>query len=178
MGTILVAERFGGGLTEADKRQLFDEHIQWYRMYGMSMRPVPESWEEFGVYWDHMCRKRFRGTTTRREPCSDLTKYDKLPIAPWASGSAVGRPCASCPRRSFAWLTVGLYHPGPSAKRMGYQWSGRDEWLHRRFGNLVRLIFAFVPPRYRKHPRAPRRSRPRIGAPSRPTPRCHRRPGA
>ncbi len=37
---------------------------------------------------------------------------------------------------------------------MGYQWSSRDEWLHRRFGNLVRVIFAFVPPRYRKHPRA------------------------
>ena len=56
MGTIMVAERFGGGLTEADKRQLFDEHIQWYRMYGMSMRPVPESWEAFQDYWDHMCR--------------------------------------------------------------------------------------------------------------------------
>ena len=25
-------------------------------MYGMSMRPVPETWEDFQVYWDHMCR--------------------------------------------------------------------------------------------------------------------------
>ena len=39
---IKTAEYFCGGLTEADKRQLFDEHVQWYRMYGMSMRPVPE----------------------------------------------------------------------------------------------------------------------------------------
>ncbi|OBG72377.1 hypothetical protein A9X05_27585 [Mycobacterium sp. E3298] len=37
---------------------------------------------------------------------------------------------------------------------MGFEWSDRDEWLHRRFGNLVRLVFAFVPRRYRKHPRA------------------------
>jgi uncharacterized protein (DUF2236 family) len=37
---------------------------------------------------------------------------------------------------------------------MGYAWSRRDEWLHRRFGNAVRLIFALVPPRCRKHPRA------------------------
>ena len=51
-----MAERFCGGLTEAQKRQLFDEHVEWYRMYGMSMRPVPESWEEFQDYWDHMCR--------------------------------------------------------------------------------------------------------------------------
>jgi uncharacterized protein (DUF2236 family) len=37
---------------------------------------------------------------------------------------------------------------------MGYRWSHRDEWLHRRFGDLVRLVFAFVPSRFRKHPRA------------------------
>jgi uncharacterized protein (DUF2236 family) len=39
MGTILTAERFGDGLTEAQKRRLFDEHITWYPLYGMSMRP-------------------------------------------------------------------------------------------------------------------------------------------
>jgi uncharacterized protein (DUF2236 family) len=50
VGTIHVAERFCGGLTEAQKRQLFDEHVQWYRMYGMSMRPVPQRWEDFQVY--------------------------------------------------------------------------------------------------------------------------------
>ena len=51
-----VAEYFCGGLTEAEKRQLFDEHVQWYAMYGMSMRPVPETWEEFCEYWDRVCR--------------------------------------------------------------------------------------------------------------------------
>lgn len=54
---IKTAEYFCGGLTEAEKRQLFDEHVQWYRMYGMSMRPVPESWEEFCEYWDRKCRE-------------------------------------------------------------------------------------------------------------------------
>ena len=53
--TMLAAEWLGGGLTEAKRRQLFDEHITWYRMYGMSMRPVPNTWEEFQEYWDHMC---------------------------------------------------------------------------------------------------------------------------
>lgn len=47
VGTLIVAERFCGGLTEAEKRRLFDEHVEWYRMYGMSMRPVPKTWEEF-----------------------------------------------------------------------------------------------------------------------------------
>src|SRR6185312_1249103 len=52
---IKTAEYFCGGLTEAEKRQLFDEHVQWYRMYGMSMRPVPGSWDEFQEYWDRKC---------------------------------------------------------------------------------------------------------------------------
>ena len=52
---IKTAEYFCGGLTEAEKRQLFDEHVQWYRMYGMSMRPVPKTWEEFQAYWDGKC---------------------------------------------------------------------------------------------------------------------------
>ncbi len=53
---IKTAEYFCGGLTEAEKRQLFDEHVQWYRMYGMSMRPVPETWEDFREYWEAKCR--------------------------------------------------------------------------------------------------------------------------
>src|SRR6201998_63459 len=57
MLVIKVAEYFCGGLTEAEKRQLFDEHVQWYRMYGMSMRLVPTSWEEFQQYWERVCRE-------------------------------------------------------------------------------------------------------------------------
>lgn len=57
MLVVKVAEYFCGGLTEAEKQQLFDEHVQWYRMYGMSMRPVPESWEEFQQYWDRVGRE-------------------------------------------------------------------------------------------------------------------------
>jgi ER-bound oxygenase mpaB/B'/Rubber oxygenase, catalytic domain len=75
----------------------------------------------------------------------------------------------------FVWLTVGLYDP-PVRELMGYRWSRRDEWLHRRFGNIVRLVFAFVPSRFRKHPRA-RAGIAQLGA-SRPTRRWCTRPRA
>ena len=53
-----VAEYFCGGLTEAEQHQLFDEqHVQWYRMYGMSMQPVPETWEDFLEYWERVGRE-------------------------------------------------------------------------------------------------------------------------
>ena len=55
--------------------------------------------------------------------------------------------------RFFVWFTVGLYDP-PVRKLMGYSWSRRDEWLHRRFGDLVHLIFSALPKRARMHPRA------------------------
>ncbi len=65
VGTIHVAERFCGGLTEAQKRRLFDEHIDWYRMYGMSMRPVPASWEEFQESTGTTCAAMYWRTTRR-----------------------------------------------------------------------------------------------------------------
>ena len=151
VGTIHVAERFCGGGTEAQKRQLFDEHIEWYRMYGMSMRPVPASWEDFQVYWDHMCRNVLENNFAARAVL-DLTELATPPFAPWVPDwlwAAQRKLLAPF----FVWLTVGLYDP-PVRELMGYRWSRRDEWLHRRFGDIVRLIFAFVPRRYQKHPRA------------------------
>ena len=151
VGTIHVAERFGGGLTEEQKRQLFDEHLQWYRMYGMSMRPVPASWEEFQVYWDHMCRNVLENNFAARAVL-DLTELPKPPFAQrvpdwlWKAQRKLLAPL-------MVWVTVGLYDPSVR-ELMGYTWSSRDEWLHRRFGTIVRLIFAFVPRRYHKHPRA------------------------
>ncbi|CQD21039.1 hypothetical protein BN1232_05130 [Mycobacterium lentiflavum] len=151
VGTIHVAERFCGGLTEEQKRQLFDEHIDWYRMYGMSMRPVPASWEDFQVYWDHMCRNVLENNEAARAVL-DLTDLPKPPFARkvpdwlWAAQRKLLAPF-------FVWFTVGLYDP-PVRQLMGYQWSRRDEWLHRRLGDFVRLVFACVPARFRKHPRA------------------------
>lgn len=80
VGTLHVAERFCGGLTEAQRRRLFDEHVQWYRMYGMSMRPVPATWEEFQDYWDHMCRNVLENNFAARAVL-DLTELPKPPFA-------------------------------------------------------------------------------------------------
>ena len=55
--------------------------------------------------------------------------------------------------RFFVLVTVGLYDP-PVRELMGYTWSARQEWLHRRFGKLVNLGFKLLPRRRRMHPRA------------------------
>ena len=152
VGTIHVAERFFGGITEDEKRQLFDEHITWYRMYGMSMRPVPETWEDFQAYWDHMCREVLEDNRATRDVL-DLAKYPKPPFAQWVPAwlwSPVQRRLIA---PFMEWLCVGLYDP-PVRELLGYTWSERDEWLHRRFGDAVRLVFNALPKQARKHPRA------------------------
>jgi uncharacterized protein (DUF2236 family) len=151
VGTLIVAERFCGGISDAERRQLFDEHIDWYRMYGMSMRPVPQTWEEFQVYWDHMCREVLENNFAARAVL-DLSELPKPPFARWVPDWvwAVQRWMLA---PFFVWLTVGLYDP-PVRELMGYSWSSRDEWLHRLFGDLVDFAFKLVPTRRRMHPRA------------------------
>lgn len=151
MGTILTAEHFGDGMTEDEKRQLFDEHITWYRMYGMSMRPVPASWEDFCEYWDHMCRNVLENNWAAREVL-DLSTMPKPPDAQWIP-DLLWHLILDVGGRFAVWLTVGMYDE-PVRELMGYTWSERDAWLHRRFGRVVNLAFKFVPRRQRMHPRA------------------------
>lgn len=151
MGTIVTADRFGGGLTESQKRQLFDEHITWYRMYGMSMRPVPRTWEEFRAYWDRMCREVLEDTWAARQVL-DLSTMPKPPTAQWIPDWLWSLHLAAL-RPIVVWVTVGLYDP-PVRELMGYPWSARDERLHRMFGRAVGLAFRCLPRRARMHPRA------------------------
>jgi uncharacterized protein (DUF2236 family) len=152
VGTIIVADRLAGGVTEAEKRQLFEEHKQWYSMYGMSMRPVPETWEAFQAYWDHMCRNVLENNKAAR----DVLDLAELPKPPFASKMpdwlwALQRKYIVHPL--FVWFTVGLYHPAVR-ELMGYIWSDRSERIHRLLGKVIGHVFRLVPRRYQHHPRA------------------------
>jgi uncharacterized protein (DUF2236 family) len=152
VGTILVADKFCGGITEDEKRQLFDEHVAWYRMYGMSMRPVPETWEDFQVYWDHMCRNVLEDNKATRDVLA-LESYGK----PWFMQRVPDAVYTPMQRHIIAplmrWLCIGLYDQ-PVRDLLGFSWSDRDEWLHRRLCGVVRIMFSLLPKRARKHPRA------------------------
>ena len=151
VSTILIGDRFCGGVTEQQKRQLFDEHVQWYRLYGMSMRPVPGSWEEFQEYWDHMCREvlEVNKATTDVLDIHDIAKPVALPWLPDALWRVLRVPVT----RNFRWLTVGLYDP-VIRQRLGFTWTYRDELLLRLFGRVLNAVFTLVPHDWRFHPRA------------------------
>lgn len=147
---LLSAEKFGGGITDADRRQLFDEHITWYRMYGMSMRPVPKSYEEFEQYWDHMCNNVLENNWAAREvmDLSTMPKHPSLQWLPdrlWALNLKVMQPF-------LTFLTVAIYDPAVR-DLMGYTWTPRQQFLHDRFCEVITFAGKVLPKRWLQHPR-------------------------
>ncbi|MFE9383696.1 oxygenase MpaB family protein [Streptomyces sp. NPDC007025] len=149
--TLLVADRLGPGLTEAEKRQLFDEHVQWWRLYGMSMRPVPTDWEAFQAYWARMAAEVLEDNRPTRDVLDlrMLAKPPALRLLPDAVWRLVRGPQA----RATVWFTVGFFPPAVR-HRLGYRWTDRDERRLRRIGRLVHHGWKLVPPSRRYHPRA------------------------
>ncbi|TRW83402.1 DUF2236 domain-containing protein [Mycolicibacterium sp. 018/SC-01/001] len=146
---IKTAEYFCGGLTDAEKRQLFDEQVQWYRMYGMSMRPVPGSWEEFCEYWDRTCRDELEINRATRDIFSIRIPKPRFVLMPTPLWDQMFKPMVGAQR----WIAAGLFDPAVREKA-GMRWTPGDEVLLRLFGKLVELAFVAVPDEIRLHPRA------------------------
>lgn len=149
--TLLVAERFAGGLTDRQRRTLFDEHVRWYRLYGVSMRPVPRTWEDFQRYWRRMCTEVLEDNPAARGVL-DVERIDRPPFLPWFPDAVWARVRGPV-MRGYVWLTVGLYDP-EVRDLLGYRWSARDERRHRRLGRLIAAVFDLVPFERRYQPRA------------------------
>jgi uncharacterized protein (DUF2236 family) len=146
---IKTAEYFCGGLTEAEKRQLFEEHVQWYRMYGMSMRPVPDSWEEFCEYWDAKCRDELEINRATLDIFTIRIPKPWFVLMPTPIWDQLFKPMVGAQR----WIAAGLFDPAVREKA-GMRWTPGDEVLLRVFGKLVELAFVAVPDEIRLHPRA------------------------
>jgi uncharacterized protein (DUF2236 family) len=83
-----VVDRFDPHRLRGDEReQLYREGIEWYRRYGVSMRPVPASRDDFGAVWDHYCTDVLE-MTVAAERAVDMALHDKvtdMPGLPWWS---------------------------------------------------------------------------------------------
>ncbi len=149
MMILKLAEYFCGGLTDAEKRQLFEEHVQWYRMYGMSMRPVPDTWEEFCEYWERTCRDELEINRATLDIFSIRIPKPKFVLMPTPIWDQLFRPMVAGQR----WIAAGLFDPALREKA-GMRWTPGDEALLRLFGKAVEVAFWAVPEEIRLHPRA------------------------
>ncbi|MBY0442553.1 MAG: oxygenase MpaB family protein [Mycobacteriaceae bacterium] len=149
MMVVKVAEYFCGGLTETEKRQLFDEHVRWYRMYGMSMRPVPRSWADFQLYWDQVCRDELEINQATLDILQMRIPKPKFVLLPTSLWDQLFTPLVAGQR----WIAAGLFDPVVREKA-GMHWTPGDEALLRLLGKFIELIFLTVPDEIRLHPRA------------------------
>ena len=120
MLVIKVAEYFCGGLTDAEKRQLFDEHVQWYAQYGMSMRPVPKTWEEFCEYWDRVCSEELEINRATLDIFSIRIPKPWFVMMPTPIWDQLFKPMVAGQR----WIAAGLFDPVVREKA-GMRWTAR-----------------------------------------------------
>ncbi|HEY1919232.1 MAG TPA: oxygenase MpaB family protein [Streptosporangiaceae bacterium] len=157
-----MIERLAGPLPAAEREQLYDECCRWYRMYGLSDRPMPTSLADFRAYVEHVCEQELeatpaalRGKQMFGDPATIPQEY--LPGWLW-------RLVAPLPIRFTVFLSVGLMPP-TVRKKMGYAWTGADERRFRRTAAVIRRLWPLLPERLRYSPYA-RRGFARDGRPA------------
>ncbi|WP_197748287.1 oxygenase MpaB family protein [Mycolicibacterium sediminis] len=146
---IKTADYFCGGLTDAEKRQLFDEHVRWYRMYGMSTRPMPATWDAFCEYWDKTCREDLEITKAARDIFTIRIPKPWFVMVPTPVWDQAFKPLVAGQR----WIAAGLFDP-VLREKADMRWTPKDEAVLRLLGKLVDLAFVAVPDEIRLHPRA------------------------
>jgi uncharacterized protein (DUF2236 family) len=77
-----VADRFDcHRLSDAEREQLYREGVEWYRRYGVSVRPVPDDRAAFGAVWDRYCDEVLE-MTVAAERAIDMALHDKIADMP------------------------------------------------------------------------------------------------
>jgi uncharacterized protein (DUF2236 family) len=147
-----TSDYFAEPLTEEQKEQLFAEHITWWQRYGMTMRPVPQNWEEFKRYWDCTLMEKLQDTAAARSVLAVLDDLPKPPFASWLP-ERLWRNVRPPIAYFYHWVTIGTLPP-PARDAMRIVWSERDERTLRFIGKLVRRTWRVVPHRFRYTKRA------------------------
>jgi uncharacterized protein (DUF2236 family) len=144
-------ELTGFPLSEADKQALYEESIEWYRLFGVSMRPVPPDWDSFQEYWEHMIdhvledsrpvREGFRMHRTAPPPSlAMLSKQANAILGPY-----VLKPLLQAPAmRLMLWLTTASLPP-VIRERLCLDWTTTDELRYRAHRKAVHALLLALP---------------------------------
>jgi uncharacterized protein (DUF2236 family) len=143
-------ELFGNRLDDAARELLYEESIDWYALYGLSMRPVPPDYAAFCEYWEHMLHDVLEPTEVA---VGSFSPAAGLPAPyPWVPGPAwaVLRPLAN---RGPAWIARGTL-PQAARDTLGLSWTAADALVLRSLLTGVRASWPLVPAPLRYMPRA------------------------
>ncbi|MET8653903.1 oxygenase MpaB family protein [Nocardia aurea] len=148
---IMMADIFDHRLTDAEKQRLYRESIRWYRLYGISERPMPQDWYAFRAYYDRMCAERLVVTESAAWVVRQLDRPDemRLPYVP----DAVWRLFGTAFMHQYRLVAAGTM-PAVLRDRLGLAWG---PWQRRQFRlrvALIRRVWPLLPEQLRYQPRA------------------------
>lgn len=144
---VLIAnEMFGKPFTLEEKRLLYTEAVRWWQMYGLSMRPVPSTYDEFDDYWQQHLDEVLQPTVaaTRlvemmRDPASMNQPWIPAPL--WKIGAPLGV-------KGYLWVTAGTLPPSVR-ETFDMPWSRKDQARFELFRKSVRRTWPLLPDRVR-----------------------------
>ena len=147
-----VADRFDSHrLTEEEQDELYRDGVEWYRRYGVTMRPVPADYGSFRVKWRQKCEDVLE-MTPAAERALDLALHSKsmdVPFLPrWTRRL---QPLTVAP---VLRLTAIGGLPAAVRKRFGIPWRPDEEMEYRVLQLAVREGWRFVPRPLRYGPTA------------------------
>ncbi|MET9607698.1 oxygenase MpaB family protein [Streptomyces sp. NPDC006512] len=154
--------------TPAQERQLYREWLQVGRILGIHDRDMPQSIEDYWVYYRRMLAEEIEPTAVARELVATDVDLPR-PVAGSAPVRLMLRLTWPLLRKAFlhlrAFVSVG-YMPPEAREAIGLEWTPAQERRLRRFSAVVRILVPLLPERLRYLPIArAARARWRAGTP-------------
>lgn len=142
-------DAFHDPLTAARRDQLYAECKHWYRLYGLSERPMPPDYPSFVAYVDRMCATELEPTETALRGKAmfgdpKTIPQDEMPAWLW-------RLLTPLPIRFHTFLSRGLMPP-VIREKMNYSWTATDERRFRAAARVIRAVLPRLPARLRYNP--------------------------
>ncbi|MEV0294562.1 oxygenase MpaB family protein [Nocardia sp. NPDC050710] len=148
---IMTADIFDHRLSDEEKQRFYDEGKQWYRLYGISERPMPEDWYDFRAYFDRMCAERLAVTESAGWVVCQLDRpvEMRLPQVP----EVVWRLFGTAFMHQYRLIAAGTMPP-VLRERLGLPWGPLQRRQFRLRVALIRRVWPLLPERARYQPRA------------------------
>lgn len=149
-------------MTPTIRRAYYAECVEWWRLYGLTMRVVPPTYDDFLEYWDHHVEHVLELTPA----AARFVEYVKQPWQmeqPWLPGP-VWQPLARLAALPLRDLAAGPLPPA-LRERAGLPWSPARDLAYGAFRTSVGRVWPLVPGAVRlgPKPRAAYRRRGRVG---------------
>lgn len=152
----------GGSMDHRVRRAYYAECVEWWRMYGLTMRVVPPTYDAFREYWDHHVENVLE-LTPAAASFVDYVKHPWKMEQEWMP-RPVWLPLALAAGLPARDISVGALPPA-LRERCGFTWNTAQETGYRAFRASVQRTWWHLPEAVRlgPKPRAAYRRRGRTG---------------